>query len=214
MQTVIDGMQELNKIGIGTRFYISHNLPIPESHNFVVSSALQDGVERIFLIEEDHYIEPKAFVALATSEYDLAILQYNDKNGSPHGIVHYNEVGEILWSGVGALCVKRKVFEDLGEPYFRTDHIYRNIKKHISNDKSVTEFEEVPPKEVWNDETNKFDEKRDHYKYGGLDVDFYTRVRKLGYKIIMLPEYKAHHFRLVKLGEPQNNNGLHDIVEV
>lgn len=215
MQSVIEGMQELNALGIATKFYYTHDLPIPDCHNACIEKAIGDSrTDKIFIIEEDMYIDPQAFVALATSDQDIAVLQYNDRNGSPHGIIHVNKAGEILWTGLGAACIKRKVFEDLGMPYFRIDHKYKITKKHIEKDRTVTEFEEIEPRQEYDLKTGKFVEVRDEYKYGGLDVDFYTRVRRLGYKITQLENYKAHHFELVKLGESYTNNGCHLIRQV
>lgn len=214
MESVIKGMQHLNSLGILTRYYGTHDMPIPDSHDFLVSQALQDGCKWIMMVEDDHYIAPEAYEALVASNEPIAILQYNDKNGSPHGIVHYNEAGEIIWSGVGALLCKSEVFEKIGKPYFRTDHMYKNVKKRIENGKTITEYEEIEPRQVFNEETHKFEEKRDNYKYGGLDIDFYTRARKAGYKIHLVPNHKAHHFELVKLGESHTNKGIHNIRQV
>lgn len=201
MQSVIEGMQALNQIGIATKYFCSHDLPIPDSHNYCVETALQDpAVDKIFIIEEDMYIFPDAFVALATSEFDIASLQYNDKNGSPFGIVHKNEAGEVIWTGVGAVTIKREVFEKLGVPYFKTHPRYGVKKKQNENGVYVSEFYEL--------------EGSDPYAYGGLDINFYTRARVLGYKINILPEYKAHHFALVKLGPEADNNGCHLIRQV
>lgn len=213
VQGIIEGMQALNKLGIATSFHVSHDLPIPDSHNFCVGQALQTPAQKLLFIEEDNYLFPDTFVALATSDAtDVVAVQYNDKNGSPHGIVHYNEVGEVLWGGLGSTVVKREVFEKLGEPYFRTDHLYHNKKKHLKDGKLVTEYEETEARQEWNGE--KMVEIRDEYKYGGLDIDFYTRARKNGFSISVLEGHKGHHFQLIQLGEPHTNQGLHVIRQV
>lgn len=216
MQSVIDGMQELNKIGIATTYCASHDLPIPDSHNFVVSQALQNtAVKKIFIMEEDNYLFPEAFVALATSDFDIATVQYNDKNGSPHGIIHYNEAGEVLWAGLGSTVVKREVFEKIGFPYFDINTRYRNTKKRQSEDgKLITDYEAIEEREVWNDKENKFEKVKEPYKYGGLDIDLYTKARQLGFKIGIINNHKGHHFELVKLGEKHTNNGFHIIRQV
>lgn len=215
VQCVIEGMQALNKVGIATSYHTCHDLPIPDSHNFCVEQALQNqAVQKIFFIEEDNYVFPDAFVALATSDYDIATVQYNDKNGSAFGIIHYNEAQEIIWCGLGATVIKREVFEKIGKPHFRIDTRYKIIKKYKDGNKLVSDYEEIEAREVWDDEKKKFVEKRDPYVYGGLDVDFYTRARKLGYRINALQDFRGHHFKLVKLGEPYTNQGVHDIQQV
>lgn len=201
VQSIVEGMQALNKLGVATKYFYSHDLPIPDGHNFCVEQAFQDpAVDKIFFVEEDMYIDPQAFVALATSEHDFVTLQYNDKNGSPHGIIHYNEAGEVLWSGLGATCIKREVFEKVGQPYFRTNIRYGIKKKRSSEGFVISEFYQL--------------EQESEYQYGGLDIDLCTRVRTLGIKLMVLPEYKAHHFQLVQLGEPYTNNGCHVIKQV
>lgn len=201
VESVVNGMRELAKNGIASEYFSSHDLPIPQSHNYCVETALQNpSIDKIFFVEEDMYIFPDAFLALATSDADITTLQYNDKNGSPFGIIHYNEAGEVLWSGLGATVIKRAVFEALGTPYFRTDVRYKIIKKQIIDGKSITQYEEL--------------EQRSQWGYGGLDVDFFTRARNKGFKISVLPAFKAHHFALVKLGPETDNNGCHLIRQV
>jgi len=215
VESVIKGMQELNKLGMATIYCTSHDMNIPQAHNYCVETALQNkAVKKIFFIEEDNYLFPEAFVALATSDYDIATVQYNDKNGSPFGIIHYNEAGEVLWGGLGSTVFKREVFEKLGAPYFRIDTLYKNTKKHLKDGKLVTEYQVLEPQDVWDEEENKFKKKKNEYKYGGLDIDIYTRARHNGFSIGVIGDHKGHHFELVSLGEKQNNKGIHEIRQV
>lgn len=215
VQSVINGMAELSKIGVGSAYFTSHDLPIPDAHNYCVETALQNpAIKKIFFVEEDNFIFPDAFVALATSDYDIATLQYNDKNGSPFGIIHYNEAQEIIWCGLGATCIKREVFEKLGKPYFRTDTRYKITKKHLASGKMVVDYEKIEPHQRWDETKNEFVDKNDPYIYGGLDIDFYHRARNNGFKINALQDFRAHHFKLVKLGEPYTNQGVHEIQQV
>lgn len=214
VQSVFDGMSRLNSLGIATQLFTSHDLPIPQSHDFLVSSALRTPAKRLFIIEEDHYIFPDTFVALATSDDPIITCQYNDKNGSPFGIIHYNEKREVLWAGLGATCINREVFEKISSPYFRTDHMYKVEKKKVEDDILITKYQEIEPKTEWSESEKKFIKVRDEYVYGGLDVDFYTRARKAGYIAKVLPGHKVVHFSLVKLGEQHINNGCHIIKQV
>jgi len=212
---VFNGIEELHQEGHSTSVFVSNDLPIPDAHNSCAKRALEAHCDRLLFVEEDNYIGEAEFVELATSENDISTLQYNDKNGSPHGIIHYKEKLEILWCGLGATCIKREVFEKLGEPYFRTDTRYKIVKKHIREDKSiVTEYEEIEPRQVYNPDTLKFEEKRDPYVYGGLDVDFFTRARHAGFRIEKIPDMKSIHLKVVKMGEPYVNNGVHQITSV
>jgi len=215
VKSIIEGMQALNKIGIGTEFYSTKDLPIPDCFNYLVETALQNkAVERILFIEEDMYIEPQAIVALVSSQSPISTLQYNDKNGSPHGIIHYNEAGEILWCGLGATCIKREVFESLGTPYFTIDNRYKINKKRLINGRLVTDYELIEPHDKYNPLTMKFEKVKEPYGYGGQDVDLFTRARQKGFKIECVEGFKAHHFKLLSLGEEHNNSGVHNIVQV
>lgn len=214
VQSIIDGMQHLNKNGLATKFYTTYDLTIPQSHSFCVSQALQDGCKTILFIEEDMYVFPDGYLALVSSQSDITTMQYNDKNGSPHGIVHYNEAGEVIWGGLGATAIKSHVFEKLGEPYFRTDIRYQNVKRAMKDGKMITEYEPLEKHKVWDKTLRKFVVKEEPYTYGGLDIDLYTRARKAGFTIELLKNHKAHHFDLVQLGEKHTNSGLHVIKQV
>lgn len=216
VKSIIEGMQALNKIGIGTVFHSSKDLPIPDCFNYLTETALQNpSIDRIVFIEEDMYVDPDAFVALATSDSPIATLQYNDKNGSPFGIIHYNEAGEILWCGLGATMIKREVFEKLGIPYFSTDNRYKITKQRTDHDsKLITEYELIEPHVKWNEVEKKFLEVKQPYGYGGQDVDFMTRARQAGFNILCLANYKAHHFKVLNYGEEHTNNGCHTIINV
>lgn len=213
MESVVNGIKTLTANGYETSLFMSHDLPIPQSHNHCVELALQWGAhKKLIFIEEDHYLFPDAWLELAKSDFDVTTMQYNDKNGSPHGIIHYNEAGEVLWGGLGSTAIKREVFEKLGHPYFRIDHMYKNTKKHLKDGKMITEYEEMDPKQEW--DGTEFKEKRDEYKYGGLDIDFYTRARNAKFTIGVIENHKSHHFKLVQLGDPHTNNGTHVIEQV
>ena len=215
MQCVIEGMQALSSVGIASKYFTSHNLPIPQCHIFCVESALSNpAINKILIVEEDMYADPDTFVAVATSDHPITVVNYNDRNGMSHGIMHIDENGKILWSGLGFIAIKREVFNGIGKPYFRIDHRYKNKKRHTVDGKSVTEFEEIEPRRKYNEKTLQFEEIKDPYIYGGLDVDFYTRAKSAGFEAICLENYKASQFELVSLGEKYNNNGCHTIKQV
>lgn len=215
IEGVFNGIEELERIGLKSRVFISNDLPIPDAHNSCVERALETGCDRIIFVEEDNYIGVTEFEALATTTADIATLQYNDKNGSPHGIIHYNEASEILWCGLGATSIRREVFEAIERPYFRTTVRYKIIKKRLSDDKRlITEYEKIEPHQIWNPNTHKFEDKLEPYTYGGLDVDFFTRARHAGFKIKKIPDMKSIHLKVVEYGKPYTNQGIHTITSV
>lgn len=198
VQSIFDGIRSVREHE--WCFFTTHDKPIPDAQNDCLERAFTWGAEVILSIEEDNVIDIPAFQALVRNDYPIAILQYNDRNGSPHGIIHKDGANNILWSGIGALKVKKEVFEAIGKPYFRTEVRYSVKKKPQGDGTVVTQFEEIPH--------------RSPQQYGGLDVDFYTRARNKGYTITQVQGHIAHHMKLVKLGEGFTNNGCHDIQAV
>ena len=199
MESITEGIYALQD-RFNFRFFTTHDKPIPEAQNDCLTRAFEWGAQVILSIEEDNVLDVQAFEALLTCTEPIAILQYNDRNGSPHGIIHKNEAGEIMWSGIGALKVDRQVFETIGKPYFRTDVRYSIKRKPQGDGTVITHFEEVSS--------------RGPHQYGGLDVDFYTRARAKGYRVYQIQGHIAHHMKLNKLGETFVNNGCHDITTV
>lgn len=200
VESITSGMEILHDLSIECKFFTTHDLPIPDAQNNCLKRAFEWGAERILSIEEDNVLDTEAFMALATCSEPIAILQYSDRNGSPHGIIHRNEQGDILWTGIGALKVDKEVFEAIGLPYFRTNVRYAIKRKPVEGGTVITRFEEVST--------------RGEHQYGGLDVDFYTRARAKGYKVYQVMGHIAHHMKLNKLGEAYTNNGCHDITTV
>lgn len=193
MECVVKGIYELEARGIKTSFHSTFDLPIPAGHNQCVEEALANSdVEKVFFVEEDMYIPTDAFVALATSPSEMVTLQYNDKNGRPHGIIEFDKNGKVVWGGLGATVITRKVFDAVGKPYFFTERRWKNVRQ---NGEVHYERVSIPGP----------------YQYGGLDVDFCFRVHEKGFTIDWLPQFRAQHFQLTSLGEPYTNNGMHQI---
>jgi len=165
---MIEGMLALQKLGHEVIYFTTHDLPIPDGHNDCVEKALAiPEVDRIVFIEEDMYIYPQAFVELATSDHPMATFQYNDKNGRPHGIIEFDNGGEVVWCGLGATKIDRSVFEKVGQPYFDTKRRWSNHRRF--DGKTLVKWYEPVSTMA-----------KDNNQYGGLDVDFCMRVRKAG----------------------------------
>lgn len=193
MESIISGCAALEARGIKTKFFTTWDLPIPSGHNKCVEDALAiPEVDKVFFIEEDMYVPTDAFVELASSPFQMVTLQYNDKNGRPHGIIEFDSTGSVVWCGLGATVITRHVFELVGQPYFFTERRWKNIRQ---NGQTTYERVSLPSP----------------YGYGGLDVDFCFRAREKGVRIEWLPNYRAQHFQLTAMGEPYTNNGIHQI---
>lgn len=204
VESVFNGIEAIKKAGIPVydKPVMSHDLPIPDAQNYITQTALDLGATQIIYLEEDHYNDPAAWVALASHPGDIATLQYNDKNGSPHGIIHFNERHDILWCGMGSTKVRRSVLEAVGSPYFRDDVRYRIKRKRTDENgvQIITEYEELP--------------NRSPYGYGGQDVDFFTRVRQKGFVIHQIEGMRSIHMKIVQMGDAATNKGVHQITAV
>jgi hypothetical protein len=215
MQCIFDGMAELSKLGVASKLITTHDLPIPDAQNYLTETALQDhAVQKLFFIEEDNFVFPDTFVAIATNDNPIVTVTYNDKNGSPHGIVHYDGSGQVLWAGLGATLIRREVFEKLGKPYFTIDDRYQVFKTRQKDGAFITSYKKIDNRTIWNEETKQVEEVKDPYAYGGQDINFYIKAREAGFNVTILREHKAHHFDLVSLGEKHTNNGCHQIRQV
>lgn len=171
--------------------YRSHDLPIPEGHNYLTEKALGDGKEVLFYIEEDNVPPTGALEKLlaVTKDADIACIDYGV---SGWGCVTRNIKGEILWCGLGTTLIKRQVFETLERPYFRVDKVLRQ------NDWKWIDLPE------------------DYIKtkqYGSLDIWFCCQARAKGFKIVQVDGEESTHLQLDKLGERGTNHGCHLISE-
>jgi len=165
------------------KVFRTHNKKIPESFNILTEKALLNkNVDVILYIEEDNVPTFQQVKEMIDRDVDISFVDYGVGGSSCSA---KDEKGEILWCGLGVTLIKRRVFEALDRPYFRTDISYRlNDKKWI----------DVP------------------MKYGGHDIYFFVKARGKGFKITQI-EGEARHLKLDGLGKPEINHGLHKISE-
>ena len=167
---------------------MSTDKPIPEAQNFLVEQALENpNVTHIFSVEEDTVPPAGALEQLLRCDSDIAAIDYGV---SGWGCIAKNKQGEILWCGLGCVLIKRKVFETMEYPYFRTDKALR------LNDWT------------WQDLPEQYTKTGG---YGGLDIWFCCEARRLGFKIKEIEDMECKHLQLDKLGEKEYNNGIHII---
>lgn len=163
--------------------YYSYNLPIPDAQNILTDKALaKDFINHIWFVEEDTVPPSGSLEQLLEVNADIACIDYSVKGYSC--VARSDKTGEVLWCGLGCTLVKRKVFENLEKPYFRTDKSLRlNDWKWISNPA----------------------------KYGGLDIWFCIKAREKGFKIIQVPG-ECRHLKVGEYTVNEKNEGLHKII--
>ncbi len=165
--------------------YRSHDLPIPDCLNVLVSQALNDGeYQYLWFVEEDTVPPDGALDQMIAAHADVIAIKYA-ANGGFSTIVRHTQRDEILFTGFGCTLVDRKVFDKLQPPFFRADKMF-NI--------SISQWQPVDP----------------HKAYGQHDIYFGFSVREKGFRIQQAPG-ECRHLRLDGLGQREVNNGLHQI---
>ena len=103
-------------------FYFEHAKNIPQCFNSVSLSALLDkdfDWTHGWFIEEDVVVPDGALSALLALDADLAAIDYPLKVGK--SLSHREADNRVCWMSLGCTLVKRRVFDVLPVPYFRSD---------------------------------------------------------------------------------------------
>lgn len=175
----------------GWQLYMSHDLPIPDCFNEPLWRALDDGCSYIWFVEEDMLIPDGLLNKMFLRHTDVVSVDYADKKtGRP--FLHKNNKGEVIYTGVGCMLVKRDVIKRMQEPVFRESL-----------------FEQQPDGNLIERTFN-----RDRKIYGTQDVYFCSKIRELGYKIEIVENAGVGHLKLVETGKPSINQGQHLITAV
>lgn len=182
---VLEALEEQRK-DYDITVYYSYSLPIPQGHNDLCEKALRDGNEYVFFLEEDVVIPARAIEKMLTVQADIVCTDYAVSGWS---CITKDKAGEILWCGLGATLIHRRVFEALEKPYFRTDMVL-----------DLPDFK-------WRKLPEEYVRTRN---YGSLDIWFFTKAREKGFKIVQV-EGECEHLKLVELGKKETNHGLHQI---
>jgi hypothetical protein len=180
-----------NLKGISHKIFFSHKKPIPECFVRPTNRALIDeSITHLWFVEDDMVLEPGVLRKLLDADANAITCDYPvTKDG--HGSVFYDKGGRVVFAGTGCLLVKRRVFENLKEPYF-TDTIRWSILNYGESIKLIG---------------NNNDSRDD---YGLHDVTFSIKLWKAGIIIQVLP-IKLAQRKLISLGKSGSNNGAHNI---
>lgn len=194
MESVVANILDNVSHKITFKLYMAHNLPIPQCFNQPLEQALADKPDLVWFVEEDMVIGKGALaemLGLIYNGYKIVTGEYVDRRTNKNLTVK-NEVGEVLFCGMGCLLVQANLFTLLTEPYIR-----QGCFKRIDTPNG-SQYELVEGKTTtW---------------YGTQDVYLTHQLKKVGGNIGVI-KTPIGHLELISKGEDLKNNGLHGVVE-
>lgn len=169
-------------------WHISHDLPIPDAHNYVATQGMAAGADALMFVEEDNILHPQSLaemLKLLEAGYDWAFVDYPllPDRPAPCYYVHH---GEVIFTGMGSTLIHRRVFAGLPYPWFSS-----NARITITPEKVQFAYAPNP--------------------YGGQDVYLAHEARKIGYRIGVVQGIVGKHAKLKQPGKLSNNHGVHEI---
>ena len=124
---------------------------------------------------------------------DLAVVTANYPTTANRDASILSIKGRIVYGGTGCLLIKKEVFAELKQPYFRDDIVWR--PKNLGDSIKFS--------------AKKLDKKTG---YGLHDVNFYINLYELNIPVHKL-DITLGQRKLKALGKSGSNNGQHDIEE-
>jgi len=152
------------------KIYLSHNLPTPESFNSLISEALNDDCDYIFITNDDVVVTKGIVDKLFDKCSDIAFCPcyIGDFPG------YYEEDGKVTLIGTSAVLISAKAMREIGD--LRTDKTL-----------SKGEWLDIPKKfggeEVW------FSERAKELGYEMVKID--DRARHL--QLVEMGEHYSNH---------------------
>lgn len=182
-----------NLQGFEYDIFFAHSLPIPLCFEKPLKNALNGNFTHIFFIEDDMILPESTLDAMIIADKDVVAMDYPvSKEGQ--GAVFYSEEGQVIFTGTGCLLIKRGVFDELREPYFRTD-ICWNVINYGDSIRMTANKIDNPNLEG----------------YGLHDTNFGIKLKEIGFSTFIAGTIGQR--KLVSLGKTGSNEGAHNIEE-
>ena len=163
----------------------------PQAFNDLVTLALSHHPQYIVFIEEDT-VPPDGCIAMmknvleSSLEIGAVCVEYPVKGGWST-VVHRSETGDILYCGLGCTMIRTEIFKKMKAPWFRADRLFSLNRK---------QWEPCDPTK----------------QYGLYDVLFFTRMRKMGWKIAQISG-RCEHVEIEHTFTPEQNGSVLSIKE-
>lgn len=179
--------------GFNYEIFWAHAKGLPQCFNDPTEKALADPDVYAVLFCEDDMILPKGILKkMFGAKYPVVALDYPFQQNGDSTCLH-DPQGFAFWTGTGFLLVARQILENLEKPIWRTN---RTFDPFI--DKDTIHF--------WPRDLHKI-------YYGLHDLNFGMVLYSSGVPIYPMSQ-TAGQRKLVKLGEKNVNNGVHQIKEL
>lgn len=187
-ETFEELLEELR--GFDYQIFWAHGKSLPDCFNDPTEEALQDPDVFAILFCEDDMIIPKGILRkMFDKNYPVVALDYPFKNDGDSTMLH-DPVGNAIYSGTGFMLIAKGILQALPRPIFRTDTAWDTM---IKGDTLV----------FWPRKLTKV-------AYGLHDVNL--GILLFANQIPIRPLQKtAGQRKLIRLGEPNTNNGAHEI---
>lgn len=178
---------------------LSHDLPIPDSHESLAEQGMATGADFLWFVEEDVLPPSDALVLLLTRQREtgagVVLMDYPvGEHPTRSAILRQPDDGRstILYGGIGCALIAREALERIPQPWFDTSHEYALSQ---ANDGRY----------ILTRNTNRA------YDYGGLDVAFCCHATQYGVSLAAVNGAMAGHARVRAFGAPHTNDGAHSI---
>jgi hypothetical protein len=159
-------------------WYFAFGLPIPDSHNAVVRSALADERTQYLLLAEDDHLYPVGVLdAMLAANAPIVGIDYLMRNG-PRCVIR-DASGEPVLVGLGCTLIRRDVFAALPDPPFQ-----------------------VGTRQQWDGVGWRDTGVPEHA--GGQDIFFCQQARAAGFRITVLDGWEVGHLELQRAGDHVN----------
>lgn len=190
-ETLEELLNELE--GFNYEIFWAHEQSLPDCFNDPTERALADKDVFAVLFVEDDMIIPKGILKeMFDMEYPVVALDYPFKQNGDSTCLHDPE-GMAFWTGTGFMLVARQVLENIQKPIWQTGQTFDPFI-----DKDTIHF---------------WPRKLDKVYYGLHDLNFGLTLYSAGMPILPMSR-TAGQRKLISLGKPGVNNGMHYIEEL
>lgn len=186
-QTADEILQNLK--GFDYKFFFSHKRPIPECFEEPTKQALKSDCTHLWFVEDDMVLPPDTLIKMLQKDKAVITVNYPTTKKADAAVLTIK--GRVIYGGTGCTLVAREVFDELKEPYFRTDIAW--IPKNMGDYIKFTGIR-----------------KSDTDAYGLHDVNFYMNLYRRNIPVHTLNETLGQR-KLISLGKAGSNNGAHKI---